>query len=289
MLPEIISEVSRYKKVDLGEREIQFLSLIGEGDNSSYKIFARLKRVGKPIDYTNVHKRVKRLHELGLITETKGESIHSAKFYALTSEGLFYLLVGGIFRLEKPWLDRYKDSKVLKYLLEPYFEENTIVIYGVHFEVARYLQECCQMILSSVEALRALSEPKAEEMILVQLQIDLEWQAKALAFKLVSKKTDFWYVVGSFKNALTKTNTSIITPEAVRVLWTNRNHIIHGQHFGPDLVDLTNRYLSLAKDEKFMKLSKNLGKEYEEAFSKLVQTAEAKLAKSSQVKSNQAK
>ena len=53
------------------------------------------------------------------------------------------------------------------------------------------------------------------------------------------------------------------------------------------MVDLTNRYLSLAKDEKFMKLSKNLGKEYEEAFSKLVQTAEAKLV--SQVKSSQIK
>ena len=117
------------------------------------------------------------------------------------------------------------------------------------------------MILSSVEAIQALSSPKPEEMILLQLQIDLEWQAKALAFKLVSKKTDFWYIVGSFKNALTKTNTSIITPEAVRVLWTNRNHIIHGPHFGLDLVDLTNRYLSLAKDKKFMKLSEKLGKD----------------------------
>jgi hypothetical protein len=64
------------------------------GRNSSYKIFSYLKNTGHPIDYKNVNKRVRRLQELGLIKEikAKGESIHNAKFFSLTSEGIFYLL-----------------------------------------------------------------------------------------------------------------------------------------------------------------------------------------------------
>ena len=141
MLSEIITEVSRYKKVNLGEREAQFLSRIGEGENSSYKIFALLKQMETPMDYTNVNKRVKRLRELGLIKEAKGESIslHNAKFYELTSEGLFYLLAGG-WSVDISWIRKYKDDMILKYLLEPYFEEKTILVYGIDLEISEYLE-----------------------------------------------------------------------------------------------------------------------------------------------------
>ena len=43
-----------------------------------------------------------------LITEAKGESIHNAKFYALTSEGFFIYLSDGIFDLNKEWLSKYQ-------------------------------------------------------------------------------------------------------------------------------------------------------------------------------------
>ena len=67
LISELISEVSRYKSVNVGKREAEFLARIGEGHNSSYKIFS----------FENVNKRVRRLQELGLITEikAKGESI----------------------------------------------------------------------------------------------------------------------------------------------------------------------------------------------------------------------
>jgi hypothetical protein len=252
LLSEIITEVSRYKKVNLGEREAQFLSRIGEGVNSSYKIFALLKQMETPMDYTNVNKRVKRLRELGLIKEAKDESLHNAKFYELTSEGLFYLLAGG-WRVDISWIKKYKDDMILKYLLEPYFEEKTILFYGIDLEISEYLKQCCQMILSCVEALQSKSISKhpsrktVQDLILKQLKIDLEWQAKSLAFKLVTKKTDFWYIFN-------KARTSLTGPEVA-------------DYFSFDLT----RYQNLAKDERFMKLSKNLGKEYEEAFSKLLQ------------------
>ena len=92
LIEELVSEVSKYKRIDLGEREAEFLARIGEGYNSSYKIFSRLKSIGLPMHYKNVNKRVTRLYELKLIKEAKGESIHNAKFFALTSEGIFYLL-----------------------------------------------------------------------------------------------------------------------------------------------------------------------------------------------------
>ena len=46
LLSELVSEVSNYKMIDLGEREAEFLARIGEGYNSSYKIFSRLKSIG---------------------------------------------------------------------------------------------------------------------------------------------------------------------------------------------------------------------------------------------------
>ena len=209
-----------------------------------------------------------------MITEAKGESIHNAKFYALTSEGLFYLLSDGIFDLNGVWLSKYKDNIVLRYLLEPYFEEDTIVVYGIHYEIAKYLKECCQMILVSTKALDGLSKDsqrkKAEEMILAQIQTDLEWQAKALAFKLISKKTDLWYIIGDLN---TPRHTILTGPPIIELYRQDKMKDVS------NIEDLKFRYLSLATDKKFIKLSKNLGTEYEQGFSDLVKSAEKYLQK----------
>jgi hypothetical protein len=269
---ELLSEVSRYKQgIHLGEREEQFLSLIGKGHNSSYKIYTLIKNAKLPADYKNVNKKVKRLRELHLITGIKGESIHNAKFYDLTPEGLFYLLSDGIFDLEPEWLSKYKDNMILKYLLEPYFDEKTIVVYGIHYEIAKYLKECCQMILVSAKALGGLhpqthtqsQKKKGEEMIVTQLQIDLEWQAKALAFKLISKKTDLWYVVGDLN---TPKHTILTGPPLIELRRSGKLEDTS------NIDDLKFRYLSLAIDKKFVKFSSNLGKEYQHAFSNLVES-----------------
>ena len=256
---ELISEISRYKRgFHLGEREEQFLSLIGTGYNSSYQIYSLMKKAKPSIDYKNINKRVKRLHELQLITETKGESIHNAIFYELSSEGLFYLISEGIFNLDKTWLSKYKDNIVLKYLLEPYFEESTVLVYGIKFEIVKYLQEGCQMILLAAKAIDGLSDhpqrKKAAEMIATQLQIDLEWHAKALAFKLISKKTDLcgYGVIGpsvvEFYQQYDKTKDA------------------------PNFENIKNRLL--AKDKKFIRFSKNLGREFEQALVDLAKAAQ---------------
>jgi DNA-binding HxlR family transcriptional regulator len=269
VLSELVSEISRYKRVNLGEREIEFLARIAEGDNSSYKIFSHLKKMGKPMDYKNVNKRVRRLHELGLITKAKGQSIHNAKFYAMTPEGIFYLLAGGwIVTSDKTWIRNYKDNIFLKYLLEPYFQEDTIEIYGIHFDIGKYLYECCQMILSFSDFIHTISKyqskiskeglERLKESLLKQLQTDLEWQAKSLAFKLVSKRTDLWYTFSSIGTRL--------KDERFVELFHQKNIDL-----APSFAAPIKQHGYLAQDKKFMKLSRNLGNEYEKAYSGLVE------------------
>lgn len=252
LLGELLSEVSHYKRVNLGEREADFLARIGEGHNSSYKIFSLLKKAGQPMDYKNVNKRVRRLQELGLIKETKakGESIHNAKFFSLTSEGIFYLLTQWQ-PISWKWLIEYKNNLILKVLLYPYFEENTIKPFIVLVEIGRYLRECCHLLLLATDVMQNRPQDHSQKLKIVkQLQIDLEWQAKTLAFKLIIRKTRFIYeyFMGTPGGYLTVQRPS-----------DKEGHI---------------DYSILMKDKKFMALSKNLGKEYEQAFSELVKSAQ---------------
>ncbi len=160
---------------------------------------------------------------------------------------------------------------ILKYLLEPYFEENTIDVYGIHYEISRYLQECCQLILSCVDAIKSISKhpqrKKGEEIIREQLQIDLEWQAKTLAFKLISKKTDFWYIF----NIVRPMYASAGPKPVEAVTWKSKQWEALS---AADFEDNTSRYASLARDKKFMKFSKNLGKEYEQALTHLIESGQ---------------
>jgi hypothetical protein len=258
MLSELVSEVSRYKRVSLGEREAEFLARIGEGANSSYKIYSLLKKIGQPIDYKNVNKRVRRLHELELITETKGESIHSAKFFTLTSQGIFYLLTKWQ-PISWKWLIEYKNNLILQILLYPYFEEKTIKPFIILFEIGRYLRECCHIIELAIDIIR--QHPRVvslKEKILKQLQVDLESQAKSLAFELVTKKTYLQYQVSQF------------LPDAGLLVSQPGPFFVRTDKEGVqrDTID----YSLLAKDKKFMALAKSIGKEYEQGFSHLIKS-----------------
>lgn len=235
LISQLVLEVSRYKKVNLGEREAEFLARIGAGENSSYRIYSFLKKMGLPMDYKNVNKRVRRLQELGLIKEIrdKGESIHNAKFFALTSEGIFYLLAQ-YQPTAYEWLIEYKNNLILRALLYQYFEEeNTIRSLVMLIEIGRYFSECCHIIQLSADfiKMRQQDDPLVKEKVLKQLQLDLEWQAKDLAIK-----------------ALTPANKAL-----------QKSSAIH--------------YSNLVKDKKFMELAKNalkIGEEYKRAFSKLL-------------------
>ena len=110
------------------------------------------------------------------------------------------------------------------------------------------------MILVSAKAIGGLypqthtqsQRKKGEEMIVAQLQIDLEWQAKALAFKRISKKTDLWYVVG---DSNTPKHTILTGPPLFELRHQDKIEVT------PNIDDLKNRYLSsLAIGQKVHKI-----------------------------------
>ena len=102
----------------------------------------------------------------------------------------------------------------------------------------------------------------------MQLQIDLEWQAKSLAFELVTKETHFLY-------------QQSITPEgyfAIEKVGPRSHPSTDKKGSARSTVDYTmlvrsEKFKVLSRDKKFMALSKNIGREYERAFSKLSESA----------------
>lgn len=256
MIPDLIAEASAFKRIELGDREKDFLTKIADGKNTAYLIHSDLKKRGISMDYKNVSKRVRRLHELKLITESKGESAHRAKFYKLSTEGLFYLLVNC--PITPRMLIEYKDNIILKSLLYPYFEEKTVEIGGENYEIGQYLIECGHRILTYLDYLRRLADHPlkkvAKEKIIKQLQIDLEWQAKSLAFRILTKRTHLWDVVEPF-------------------FWPYTNLKEKLKHDPDFLNKQIPRASLLPTDRKFTAFAKNLRKEYEQAFSNMAESA----------------
>jgi hypothetical protein len=271
LISELVEEVKRYKNVSLGEREAEFLAKIGEGHNSSYRIFSHLKKIGQPMDYKNVNKRVRRLQELGLIAEikSKGESIHNAKFFDLTSEGIFYLLTQ-YHPASWNWIIKYKNNLIVKVLLYPYFDENTVRPFVMILEIGRYLRECFHIIQLAIDFIKNNPRGRSlKETVLKQLQSDLEWQAKALAFRLITKRNTFLYEPMAPSRSIP---TGYNIPPG--------HNIPPGSYLtveSPNKKGVQNPIgysFNLLKDKKFIELSKNIGKEYEEAFSRLVKATQ---------------
>ena len=102
-----MSEVLNYETdLHLGRTEMDFLQRFARGKASAYNIYS--ERGSEPyhtldqslrtstMAYKNVHKRVKRLVELGLIHEVTNRSFeerqHNAKDYGITDKGIFYVI-----------------------------------------------------------------------------------------------------------------------------------------------------------------------------------------------------
>lgn len=79
-------KVSTYRPVELGDVEFEILGQFANRiSTSTYEVFkilntASLATRNKPASYKNIHKRVKRLIQLKLIEEIKGQFVRGAKF-----------------------------------------------------------------------------------------------------------------------------------------------------------------------------------------------------------------
>jgi hypothetical protein len=102
------------------------------------------------IVYKNVHTRVIRLYELNLIENVEKESERGAKYYRLSTGGIYNLIRKQrrlFIKIIKNVLQNYEDNIIFKMLLYPYLEKNTILhIYDTRLlsKICGYLYDCCE-------------------------------------------------------------------------------------------------------------------------------------------------
>lgn len=233
---EYMSEVLKYERMTLGETEKNFLRLIMGEPKSAYAIYSILKKRGPGIAYKNVHRRIKRLEELKLIEKDPRKFARREIKYKLTTQGLFYLLSLFIsYRFGVYWVDLwnyYTDNIILRTLVLPYFEIETLrnARLNLSGSVLAYLRNCYLITLDGCDYVRQFLPRKgstgeiitthrdqlvdidkpAEEIdpdytvksAINSLKKELEWEAKELAFSLITKSTsDFSVFLATFKKS----------------------------------------------------------------------------------------
>jgi hypothetical protein len=179
-----VSEIFDYKRIELTGTEKSFLLKIMSGHSSSFKITSYIKSRRQPMVYKNEYAAVGRLQELNLIEE-EGKFLRGAIYYKLTTFGLFYIF-SRMSSYPPKLLTRYQDNILLKTLLYPYFEIDTIKsctarLYSV---IIQYLRECCETTLCRLEEIRTAIKSGDRERHVKGLQSDLEWHVRILGFRL---------------------------------------------------------------------------------------------------------
>jgi hypothetical protein len=223
---EYMSEVLKYERIMLSDTENRFLLEIMGEPKSAYTIFTILKDKNRPIAYKNVHTRIKRLEYLKLIQKSPGKFARRAIKYKLTTQGLFYLLSQYVaYKLGIFWKDLWKyyaDDIIVRTLILPYFEIDTLknAQYNLSSSVLSYLRNCYLVTLDGCEYIKKFMikyrgptdtvvevhldnlvdinepvgprDPNEPEAYTIKsatssLKKELEWEAKEMAFSLVTK------------------------------------------------------------------------------------------------------
>ena len=257
-LLEYISEVSTCEEVSLGSVEEYFLNEICVGQKSAYKLFSILRSRDRPMAYKNVHKRVNRLKELSLIEEVQNEKFRrGAKNYRLTTPGLFYL-ISNFVRIPgsdlSQLLNTYHDNVIVRTLIDPYFEWETIrhANIRVYFAIIHYLWECCHTTLNLCNNIRSARNEQTKDKYFKQLEAELQWHIRALAFKVVTKNDDLYR------------SLYLAEEDRAKTYDYKRRSII----------------LRLSNDERFMSLLSVVKSEFEEGSDKLEAIANKKMRNS---------
>ena len=120
------------------------------------------KKDNRTISYKNVHKRIQKLHKLGLISETKKNNDatttkHGAIYYSLTTFGIFYNIKNRLLLHNKNLIIDHRYDGLYENFLYPYIKFNTInQIDDIQFtiRVCGYLAKCCDDISEEVNSLK---------------------------------------------------------------------------------------------------------------------------------------
>jgi hypothetical protein len=154
------SKVSTYRPAELGDVEFEILGHFAENGSafSTYQIFKMFNTAKTtsgirktPASYKNTHKRVKRLVQLKLIEEIKGDFERGAKHYRVSTYGLISY-VGRIITESDEHIKRNKKDMAIQCLLLQFFEEKTIDTFSLlkvfpAREICDYLHDCCAVTI----------------------------------------------------------------------------------------------------------------------------------------------
>lgn len=151
-LRRYMSFLATHRSFHLGifERRVLFEYLKNK-QLTTYTIFKTFKKDkwNTPVAYKNIHKRVKRLEQMGLIRLADAKLERGAKPYQITSNGLLYFLSTTVLKdeLASSILDN-KDSIIIESIFLKYFEEETINACFTHdgikdYHLRNYLFDCC--------------------------------------------------------------------------------------------------------------------------------------------------
>ena len=119
-----------------------------------------IRSAGEDMAYKNVNRTLQILLRKQLIVEVKSNlysGVHGAKYYKITSRGIFYLIRFMPLHVPVERLIRHRNDVILRTLLFPYFEEKTFKNrFTTRFMLilAYYLCECCDLTLEAIKDIR---------------------------------------------------------------------------------------------------------------------------------------
>lgn len=156
-------KISTYRPPELGPVEFEMLEYFAcRISASTYEVFKMLNTTSlatrnKPVPYQNIHKRVKRLLQLKLIEEIKGQFERGAKFYKVSTYGLMSY-AGTVTTESDGYIKNNKNDIVIQCLLLQFLEEKTIDSFHLlkdfpTREIGDYFHDCCSVTVSTCKEL----------------------------------------------------------------------------------------------------------------------------------------
>ena len=241
---DYFAALSKYKKVEVNEQEKALLFKIMNDLDITGQLGSYLKFRDR--DHSvEIQSLAMRLIGKGLLEEKKSRLLRGLRRYKLTSLGIFYVLSET--RSYSPiLLKKYKEDPVLSTLLYPYFEYDTInsTTARLYSVITQYLRQCCKTTAYWLEDVGGSKNAEYDSEMIRNLSLELEWNAKALGFKLA-----IMYIESNILSLNPKSESG---DASVAYYELERN-----------------MKETLSKDKKFMSFLNNVYKELGEGYSEL--------------------
>jgi hypothetical protein len=179
-----LEELSKYRKLALSEQDKGLLFRIMNDLDISSQLGSYLKFRDRD-NTPEIQSLATRLINYGLVEERKIRLSRGLRKYKLTSLGIFHILCETS-SYSPILLKKYRENIVLQTILYSFFEEETVSsstarLYGV---ITDYLRQCCRRTAATMEDIHSSSNDEYVKEMTKNLALELEWNAKSLAFKV---------------------------------------------------------------------------------------------------------